>query len=332
VIAAEHLHPFPVQTLGHKGLFLDRLDSETNAPSSAGDSAHRLVPFAHSIYHNRNRVYSPSLGRFLQQDPNQTAMGLLEGGYHGSSMGAGNFGFSLKDLYTDGHSLFAYNRSNPVANTDPTGLFVAIEAGLVLKDIAEAMVTQYARNMMYDAHWAADWGSSDNASTRESSDWILLSISQAAYDNGMSYATGGLSDIADLIESGIDGLSELMAGSRLDLVTPTKSAMKHGGDLHRRLLLRQINDGLGMGIPFSKMRVNRTLIDPRNGDSISNMRPDFFGVDSRGTVYIGESAVSQSVKSAEDKLKKMERLLMQQGHRVKRLTVLTPDMLTHTDF
>ena len=50
VIAAEHLHPFPAQTLGHKGLFMDRLDNETNAPSSSGDSAHRLVPFAHSVY------------------------------------------------------------------------------------------------------------------------------------------------------------------------------------------------------------------------------------------------------------------------------------------
>ena len=122
VIAAEHLHPFPVQTLGHKGLFLDRLDNETNAPSSSGDSAHRLVPFAHSIYHNRNRVYAPSLGRFLQQDPNQTAMGLLEGGYHDSSMGAAALAYSLEGLYGDGQNLYQYLGSSPVSRFDPMGL------------------------------------------------------------------------------------------------------------------------------------------------------------------------------------------------------------------
>ncbi len=123
VIAAEHIHDFPVQTLGHKGLFLDRLDNPTNGPVSlGGNEAHRLVPFAHSLYHNRNRAYSPSVGRFLQQDPNQTAMSLLEGSYHGSAMGAAALSYSLEGLYTDGFSLYQYLGSSPVSRFDPTGL------------------------------------------------------------------------------------------------------------------------------------------------------------------------------------------------------------------
>lgn len=70
VMSADHIHAFEKPSVGHKGLFVDRLDL-SNA------LGHQLVPFAQSIYHNRNRVYVPQLGRFLQQDPNQSAMALI---------------------------------------------------------------------------------------------------------------------------------------------------------------------------------------------------------------------------------------------------------------
>ncbi len=188
VIAAEHnIEAFPVQTLGHKGLFLDRLDNTTNGPVSLGGTeAHRLVPFAHSLYHNRNRAYAPSLGRFLQQDTNQTAMSLLEGSYHGSAMGAAALSYSLEELYGDGFSLYGYNGNNPIGNSDPTGLswresyegvilpVVDAVTGMVAGDLLEilqgyvlmAEIHSFVQGAAYDREeqmdWALDWDSSDD--------------------------------------------------------------------------------------------------------------------------------------------------------------------------
>jgi len=55
--------------VGHKGMFFDRLGPN---PLEA-----QLQPGAAGLYRYRNRTYSPTLGRFLQRDPNATAMPLL---------------------------------------------------------------------------------------------------------------------------------------------------------------------------------------------------------------------------------------------------------------
>ncbi len=188
VIAAEHnIEAFPVQTLGHKGLFLNRLDNETNGPMSLGGSeAHRLVPFAHSLYHNRNRAYAPSLGRFLQQDPNQTAMSLLEGSYHGSAMGAAALSYSLEELYGDGMSLYQYVGSSPVSNSDPTGLFVGYDDLLMvgagaLRGGVEGMIGQYAENQNMDLDWATNWDTDDDWHSCSSNSWAELSFAMGFY-------------------------------------------------------------------------------------------------------------------------------------------------------
>jgi len=49
----------------------------TCAASSSSSENHRLIPFAHSISHMRNRVYAPGIGRFMQPDPNATGQTLL---------------------------------------------------------------------------------------------------------------------------------------------------------------------------------------------------------------------------------------------------------------
>jgi len=43
-----------------------------------GGETPRLVPFAHAIYHNRNRAYNPQFGRFMQADPNASGLALQE--------------------------------------------------------------------------------------------------------------------------------------------------------------------------------------------------------------------------------------------------------------
>ncbi|MCL4742682.1 MAG: hypothetical protein KJZ54_10820 [Phycisphaerales bacterium] len=118
VLTAEHLDGYTLDAaphLGHKGLFLDRLDASATSP--------RLVPFAHALYHVRNRVYSPQHGRWNQQDPNQTAINLLEASvHHGRGMAAIVMAFDVEGLYGDGGNLYEYLGSNPWMRFDPMGL------------------------------------------------------------------------------------------------------------------------------------------------------------------------------------------------------------------
>ncbi|MEA5556242.1 hypothetical protein [Nodularia spumigena] len=89
--------------IGHKGLFIDRLD--VPVVNSGGMESPRLVPFGHTISHNRNRLCSPQLGRFYQLDPNATAMALLEASiYHGKGVGAIALAFSMEQMYGDGYA------------------------------------------------------------------------------------------------------------------------------------------------------------------------------------------------------------------------------------
>lgn len=121
VLVADHLMPFPQMHLGHKGIFIDRLD--VAVVDSSGNESPRLVPFGHTICHNRNRLYSPQLGRFFQLDPNATAMALLEASvYHGKGVGALALAFSVEDMYGDGMNLYEYLGSNPWNRSDPLGL------------------------------------------------------------------------------------------------------------------------------------------------------------------------------------------------------------------
>ena len=116
VMSADHLHSFERPVIGHKGLFLDRLDL-------VNPLGPQLVPFAQSVYHNRNRAYIPQMGRFLQQDPNQSAMSLIAASpFHGRGAGAIAVAFSLDGLYGDGANLYQYLGSNPWMRNDPTGL------------------------------------------------------------------------------------------------------------------------------------------------------------------------------------------------------------------
>jgi hypothetical protein len=120
VLSAEEFSPAPRLHLGHKGLFLDRLD--VGVGSSSGEPP-RLAPYAHGVYQIRNRAYSPELGRFYQRDPNASAMVLLENSsYHGRGIAAVAAAFDLDNLYGDGANLYEYLGSSPWQRQDPLGL------------------------------------------------------------------------------------------------------------------------------------------------------------------------------------------------------------------
>ncbi len=121
VLSAEHFYAFAHPHLGHKGLFHDRLD--VGIVGTGGLESPRLVPFAHAVYHVRNRAYSPATGRWFQRDPNQTAMTLLSAtSSHGRGMGAISLAFDMEGLYGDGANLYEYLGSNPSLRWDPLGL------------------------------------------------------------------------------------------------------------------------------------------------------------------------------------------------------------------
>jgi len=121
VLSADHLHAMAHPHLGHKGLFVDRLDAGI-VTDIGGPESPRLVPFAHAVYQNRNRAYSPALGRFFQRDPNATAMTLLGSSSTGSGFRAISIAFSMNQLYGDGANLYEYLGSSPWNRSDPMGL------------------------------------------------------------------------------------------------------------------------------------------------------------------------------------------------------------------
>ena len=180
VMSADHIHPFEKPGVGHKGLFLDRLDL-------ANPQVPQLVPFAQSIYHNRNRVYVPQLGRFLQRDPNATAAATMASTpHHGLSLDTDPSPFSLDALYGDGANLYQYLDSVPWMNTDPTGLFIDHLDVLMwgvggLRGGLEEMLGQYADNMLADIEWAMDWDMGDDWHTRSDDSWVNRSFAIGAY-------------------------------------------------------------------------------------------------------------------------------------------------------
>jgi YD repeat-containing protein len=200
VHSADYLHAHAYTRVGHKGLIFDRLDA---APSLGGigvaDEGHDgtftqgqfvghpacgfdvpgLVPFAKGIYHNRNRVYMPELGRFTQADPNASGQTLLDlPVYHGRAITAAAVNFDFSARYADGGSLFAYMGGNPWVQSDSMGLLSwggAAQNGLLyalpgpadmIRSVLAELLTDYAANMEWDFEWAMDWSMDDRWSER----------------------------------------------------------------------------------------------------------------------------------------------------------------------
>jgi hypothetical protein len=182
VLTYEQFHPHPVVVFGHKSLVVDRLDT----PSVSWDTelgtisdTQRLIPGAKLIAYARNRTYSPSLGRWLQQDPNASGLDvLLEIVCQGSQQQHSGGNVSIGSRLEDGVNVFAYARSGPVTRSDPTGLLVSelvspyATIGMTAGQIAYGLVSGYADRMDYDADWASDWAAPDDAHSRLDSSWI----------------------------------------------------------------------------------------------------------------------------------------------------------------
>lgn len=104
-----------VNRVGHQGLFFERYDGAFDQPT--------IAPNIAGLYYNRNRYYSPSLGRFITRDPNETGIPILTAlAMNGEIAAILLRGVSGETLYGDGMSLYQYLRSNPANGRDPLGL------------------------------------------------------------------------------------------------------------------------------------------------------------------------------------------------------------------
>ncbi len=100
--------------IGHQGLFFDRYNGQSPA----------ITAGAKGLYQNRNRSYSPDLGRFVQRDPNETALPIQTAlAVNGATFSTIAGAFDIQALYDDGMNLYGYETSSPVNRRDPAGLF-----------------------------------------------------------------------------------------------------------------------------------------------------------------------------------------------------------------
>ncbi|MCG3137129.1 MAG: hypothetical protein HJJLKODD_00972 [Phycisphaerae bacterium] len=100
-------------------------------------------------YHNRARIYSPTLGRFLQRDPNDTALILYTAMRMNAENAVASLLFSAGGLYGDGMNLYQYLRGNPLRGNDPLGLFDPFIA------VDDAIYSLYADNVAF-GQWALE--------------------------------------------------------------------------------------------------------------------------------------------------------------------------------
>jgi hypothetical protein len=132
--------------------------ADASVPGSQLADTPRIVLFAHTIFHNRNRTYNPQQGRFLQLDMNASGVALMEAAaFNGRGMGALAVAFDMQTRYGDGANLYQYLGSNPWQRFDPMGLFFG--------DAMSAGVDGYGANRgiadpfdMVDEYIAEDYG------------------------------------------------------------------------------------------------------------------------------------------------------------------------------
>ncbi|MBX3110312.1 MAG: HNH endonuclease [Fimbriimonadaceae bacterium] len=170
---------------------------DSASADNVGNEPPRLIPFAHLVVQMRNRAYMPQLGRFLQPDPNATALTLIEAtSFHGRGMGALVAAFDVQGLYGDGMNLYEYLGSSPWNSSDPLGLYewddfwedaFSANFGLpgpsdFITGALQSLVEEYSANLDWDVEWALNWDLPDDAHSRLDNRWVVTAMGRGLYD------------------------------------------------------------------------------------------------------------------------------------------------------
>jgi hypothetical protein len=198
VLTYEEFYPHQPLKVGHKGLFVDRLDTGPLVFDmytwTAAEPA-RLIPGAKLIGHTPNRTYSPGLGRWLQQDPHRSGILQVENLTH-RAPSASITAVDLRERLVDGHSLYGYVRGEPISRRDELGLYSWKKLGEDVMDsnfsvpgpsdfisgALNELMSQYAARQMFDVEWASDWSLGDDEHSRTENLWVDIALLKGIYD------------------------------------------------------------------------------------------------------------------------------------------------------
>jgi hypothetical protein len=128
--------------------------------------------------------YSPSLGRFLQRDPNATGQPVMLDAqwFHGRAPSTLVPGMDIEEHYRDGMNTYQYVKSNPLTNSDPLGLFVMPGPSDFITGALQSLVEEYSMRLDFDVDWATDWNAADDWHSRLDNSWVTLAIGRGLYN------------------------------------------------------------------------------------------------------------------------------------------------------
>lgn len=125
--------------IGHQGLPIERFDAPwespmgTNTAGTSGASVDLIGNTCEFVYHSRNRLYSPQMGRFLARDPNGLGLPVLESlAYGGMALSALGIAPDVMTHFGDGMNTHGAYGLSPFMRTDPTGLFTLPQVGAAM--------------------------------------------------------------------------------------------------------------------------------------------------------------------------------------------------------
>lgn len=135
-----------------------------------------LAPRSHAVYQTQT-------GRYLQADPNATAMVLMDwSSYHGRYSDLLQPQIDLERRFGDGANLYQYLGSDPWMRTDPSGLFFMPGPGDFVSGAMRSMLAEYSARQEWDVEWALDWDTPDNLHSRLDDSWVEIAILRGLYE------------------------------------------------------------------------------------------------------------------------------------------------------
>ncbi len=215
-LIVEDLGSHPPCRIGHHGLFFEKL----NTAGVVGSSTEFVSAASEGVYYNRNRWYDPGTGRFIEQDPNATGVGLLGLASRGGMLSAGVSALNVESMYGDGANLFEYLGSNSIGKTDPGGLFLdlfgptstlevetdemqrVMDAGRTIQGVVNNVFVGFAATQSLDADWATDWSRPDSDFSGSAATGSRREATEGTEGDGLACAVDILSGLKRTIQIG----------------------------------------------------------------------------------------------------------------------------------